>query len=131
MAAHGLHYAPDPSSQNACTIGGNVAENSGGPHTLKYGVTTNHVLALEVVLPDGAIVELGGAGGRRARATTCCRPSSAREGTFGIATRILVRLTPMPEGVKTVLAIFDSVADACRGGHRDPARGGSPRRRSR
>ena len=63
-ATRGLFYAPDPSSQSACTIGGNVAENSGGPHTLKYGVTTNHVLALELVLPDGQVVELGG-GGRR------------------------------------------------------------------
>src|SRR5208282_3767703 len=60
VKSKGFFYAPDPSSQVACTIGGNIAENSGGPHTLKYGVTTNHVLALELVLPDGEVVELGG-----------------------------------------------------------------------
>ena len=90
-----------------------MAENSGGPHTLKYGVTTNHVLALEVVLPDGNIVELGSAapdapGYDLVSAFVGC------EGTFGIATKILVRLTPIPEGVRTVLAIFDRVGDACR-----------------
>ena len=113
VAAHGLHYAPDPSSQNACTIGGNVAENSGGPHTLKYGVTTNHVLALEVVLPDGNLVQLGGpaADGPGYDLVSAFVGS---EGTFGIATKILVRLTPNPEGVRTVLAVFDRVADACR-----------------
>ena len=68
--ATGCYYAPDPSSQAACTIGGNVAENSGGPHTLKYGVTANHVLGVELVLPDGEVVQLGGAGRGRARATT-------------------------------------------------------------
>ncbi|HVZ74842.1 MAG TPA: FAD-linked oxidase C-terminal domain-containing protein [Polyangia bacterium] len=113
VARHGLHYAPDPSSQNACTIGGNVAENSGGPHTLKYGVTTNHVLAAEVVLPDGEIVELGSAVAD-ASGFDLLSPFVGSEGTFGIATKILVRLTPLPEGVKTVLAIFDSVGDACR-----------------
>jgi glycolate oxidase len=114
VAPHGLHYAPDPSSQYACTIGGNVAENSGGPHTLKYGVTTNHVLALEVVLPDGSIVRLGGpAADMPGYDLTGVFVGS--EGTFGIATKILVRLTTLPEGVKTVLAIFGSVGDACRG----------------
>jgi glycolate oxidase subunit GlcD len=113
IAAAGLHYAPDPSSQNACTIGGNVAENSGGPHTLKYGVTTNHVLALEVVLPDGTIVELGGPA-PDAPGYDLVSPFVGCEGTFGIATKVLVRLTPIPEGVRTVLAIFDRVNDACR-----------------
>jgi glycolate oxidase len=113
VARHGLHYAPDPSSQNACTIGGNVAENSGGPHTLKYGVTTNHVLALEVVLPDGDVVELGSAAAD-APGYDLVSPFVGSEGTFGIATKVLVRLTPLPEAVKTVLAIFDSVGDACR-----------------
>ena len=80
VAGHGLHYAPDPSSQNACTIGGNVAENSGGPHTLKYGVTTNHILALEVVLPDGQRDHAGRRRAGRARATIWCRRSSARRG---------------------------------------------------
>src|SRR5580658_53327 len=113
VAAHGLHYAPDPSSQNACTIGGNVAENSGGPHTLKYGVTTNHVLALEVVLPDGEVAHLGGAA-LDAPGYDLVSAFVGSEGTFGIATKILVRLTPTPEGVKTALAIFDRVDDACR-----------------
>src|SRR5262249_36411718 len=114
VAEDGLHYAPDPSSQYACTIGGNVAENSGGPHTLKYGVTTNHILALEVVLPDGIVTTLG--------SPAADYPGSdlvgvfvGSEGTFGIATKILVRLTPLPEGVKTILAIYDSITDACRG----------------
>jgi glycolate oxidase len=113
VARHGLHYAPDPSSQNACTIGGNVAENSGGPHTLKYGVTTNHILALEVVLPDGEVIALGGSVAD-APGFDLLSPFVGSEGTFGIATKILVRLTPLPEGVKTVLAIFDTVGDACR-----------------
>jgi glycolate oxidase len=114
VAAHGLHYAPDPSSQYACTIGGNVAENSGGPHTLKYGVTTNHILALEVVLPDGSVTRLGGPAAD-APGYDLLGVFVGSEGTFGIATRILVRLTPLPEGVKTVLAIFNAVGDACRG----------------
>jgi len=113
VASHGLHYAPDPSSQNACTIGGNVAENSGGPHTLKYGVTTNHILALEVVLPDGEVVHLGGAA-VDGPGYDLVAAFVGSEGTFGIATKILVRLTPLPEAVKTVLAIFDAVGDACR-----------------
>lgn len=114
VAVHGLHYAPDPSSQYACTIGGNVAENSGGPHTLKYGVTTNHVLGLEVVWPDATVSYLGGpAADQPGYDLTGVFVGS--EGTFGIATRILVRLTPVPEAVRTALAIFDSVADACRG----------------
>ncbi len=113
VARHGLHYAPDPSSQNACTIGGNVAENSGGPHTLKYGVTTNHILALEVVLPDGEVINLGSPVAD-APGFDLLSPFVGSEGTFGIATKILVRLTPVPEGIKTVLAIFDDVGDACR-----------------
>jgi glycolate oxidase len=113
VARHGLHYAPDPSSQNACTIGGNVAENSGGPHTLKYGVTTNHILALEIVLPDGEVAHLGGAA-VDAPGYDLLSAFVGSEGTFGIATKILVRLTPVPEAVKTALAIFDSVGDACR-----------------
>jgi glycolate oxidase len=114
VQAHGLHYAPDPSSQYACTIGGNVAENSGGPHTLKYGVTTNHILALEVVLPDGAIVKLGGVAADMP-GYDLVGVFVGSEGTFGIATKILVRLTPLPEGVKTILGIFNSVNEACRG----------------
>src|SRR5438477_4012261 len=88
----GLEYGPDPSSQNACTIGGNVAENSGGPHTLKYGVTTNHILACEVVLPDGAVVTLGGAAAD-APGYDLLSVFIGSEGTFGIVTKILLRLT--------------------------------------
>ena len=114
VAGHNLHYAPDPSSQYSCTIGGNVAENSGGPHTLKYGVTTNHILALEVVLPDGSVVEMGGPAAD-APGYDLTGLFVGSEGTFGIATKILVRLTPNPEGVRTILAIFDTVNDACHG----------------
>jgi glycolate oxidase len=111
---HGFHFAPDPSSQGACTIGGNVATNSGGPHTLKYGVTANHILAVEAVLPDGSVLELGGPA-PEAPGYDLLSVFLGSEGTFGIATRMLVRLTPLPEGWKTILAIFDSVPDACRG----------------
>ncbi|MGH7858957.1 MAG: FAD-binding oxidoreductase, partial [Candidatus Binatia bacterium] len=110
-APHGLHYAPDPSSQPACTIGGNVAENSGGPHTLKYGVTTNHVLAVELVRADGEVVELGGAHedapGYDLRGVVI-----GSEGTFGLVTRARVRLVPLPEDYKTFLAVFDRVDEA-------------------
>src|ERR1700679_2495306 len=88
----GYHYAPDPSSQGACTIGGNVATNSGGPHTLKYGVTVNHVLAVEVVLPDGSVIELGSPTGDSPR-YDLTGLFVGSEGTFGICTRITVRLT--------------------------------------
>jgi glycolate oxidase len=125
VASLGLHYAPDPSSQNACTIGGNVAENSGGPHTLKYGVTTNHILALEVVLPDGQIATLGGAA-PDAPGYDLVSAFVGSEGTFGLATKILVRLTPNPEGVKTALAIFDTVTDASRAVTEILARGITP-----
>lgn len=112
-APYGLHFAPDPSSQWACTIGGNVAENAGGPHTLKYGVTSNHVLAVEVVLPDGTVATLGGAAAD-APGYDLVGVFVGSEGTLGIATKILVRLTPNPEGVRTMLALFNSVVDACR-----------------
>src|SRR5208337_2548677 len=113
VKSKGYFYAPDPSSQVACTIGGNVAENSGGPHTLKYGVTSNHVLAIEAVLADGQVVHLGGEA-LDGPGYDLVAAFVGSEGTFGIATKILVRLTPMPEGVKTALAIFDTVGDACR-----------------
>jgi glycolate oxidase len=107
----GVHYVPDPSSQSACTIGGNVAENSGGPHTLKYGVTTNHVLGLELVLADGEIVELGGQIeeqiGYDLTGVVC-----GSEGTFGIVTAATLRLESLPEAVTTMLAVFETVADA-------------------
>ena len=110
---HGLLYAPDPSSQLACTIGGNVAENSGGPHTLKYGTTTNHVLALEVVLPDGELVVLGSRSGWTS-GYDLVGAMVGSEGTLGIVTAATVRLTQIPEAVETLLAIFPDVVSACR-----------------
>ncbi len=111
VAHLGLHFAPDPSSQKACTIGGNVAENSGGPHTLAYGVTTNHILALEMVLPDGELVRIGSAA---LDASGYDLPGLfvGSEGTLALVTEITVRLTPLPEAVTTLLAIFDSLDDA-------------------
>lgn len=107
----GYHYAPDPSSQGACTIGGNVATNSGGPHTLKYGVTVNHILGVELVLPDGRVVTTGGP----------CEDTPGydltgaivgSEGTFGVVTKVWVRLTRNPEAYRTLLGVFDSVDQA-------------------
>jgi glycolate oxidase subunit GlcD len=113
VARHGLFYAPDPSSQLACTIGGNVAENAGGPHTLKYGTTTNHVLALQLVLPDGERVDLGSASGW-GEGYDLVGAVVGSEGTLGVVTRVTVRLTPVPEGVETLLAVFPDVVSACR-----------------
>jgi glycolate oxidase len=111
VGALGLHFAPDPSSQQSCTIGGNVANNSGGPHCLAYGVTSAHVLAIEVVLPDGSLALLGGLDpepeGYDLRGAFV-----GSEGTMGIASRIAVRLTPVPPAVRTMLADFTSVDDA-------------------
>jgi glycolate oxidase len=109
----GLYYAPDPSSQKACTIGGNVAENSGGPHTLLHGVTVNHVTGVEVVLPSGEIVQFGG---KAAESYGCDLTGFfvGSEGTIGIATAITVKLLRKPEAVATLLAIFESVDDAAR-----------------
>jgi glycolate oxidase len=111
VAADGYFYAPDPSSQRACTIGGNVAENAGGPHTLAHGVTTNHVLGLEAVLPDGAIVEFGG--------KQLDLPGydmtgllTGSEGTLALVTKIAVRLMRKPEAVKTLLAVYMTVRQA-------------------
>lgn len=113
VESNGYFYAPDPSSQRACTIGGNVAENSGGPHTLAYGVTTNHVLGLEVVLPDGTVVETGG--------KEVDLPGydltgllTGSEGTMVLVTRVTVRLMRKAEAVKTILAIYESNEDAGR-----------------
>ncbi len=111
VAPHGLFYAPDPSSQPACTIGGNVAENSGGPHTLKYGVTANHVLGLEMVLPSGEVIELGGPV-EDGPGYDLLGLAVGSEGTFGIVTKAILRLIPLPECVTTLLAIFASVDDA-------------------
>jgi glycolate oxidase len=111
VGPHGYYYAPDPSSQQACTIGGNIANNSGGPHTLKYGVTVNHVLGLEVVMPDGEIVWLGGST-RETLGYDVAGVFVGSEGTFGIATKIVVRIMRKPQAVKTVLAVFDRVDHA-------------------
>ena len=125
VADEGYYYAPDPSSQKACTIGGNVAENSGGPHTLAYGVTTNHVLALEVVLPDGEVIHTG--------ASHWDRPGYdltgvfvGSEGTLGIVTEATVRLSRKPEAVKTLLAIYNQVVGATRTVAAITARGITP-----
>ncbi len=110
-AEHGLRYAPDPSSQRICTIGGNVATNAGGPHTLAHGSTVNHVLGVELVLPDGRVTWLGGrqldAPGVDLRALVV-----GSEGTLGLVTAICVRLLPQPEAVRTMLAVFDTVEAA-------------------
>jgi glycolate oxidase subunit GlcD len=110
---HGLFFAPDPSSQLSCTIGGNVAENSGGPHTLKYGTTTNHVLGLELVLADGSVARLGSRSGFEA-GYDLVGAVVGSEGTVGVVTEITVRLVPVPESVETLLAIFPDVVSACR-----------------
>ena len=111
LRPYGYHYAHDPSSPKACTIGGNVATNSGGPHTLKYGVTVNHVLGLEFVLPDGRVVQTGG--------PTEDNPGYdltgvmvGSEGTFGIACKATVRITRSPEAYRTLLGVFETVDDA-------------------
>jgi glycolate oxidase len=111
VSPHGYFYAPDPSSQQVCSIGGNVAENSGGAHCLKYGFTTTHVLGLEVVLPDGSLVHLGG--------RTLDRPGYdlpgvfvGSEGTLGIATKVILRIVKRPEVIQTLLAAFNSTNEA-------------------
>src|SRR6266545_2346434 len=111
LAPRGYYYSPDPASQTACSIGGNVGENSGGPRTPKYGVTTNHVLGLEVVLPSGEILKLGG---------KTLDPLGydltgvfvGSEGTFGIATKVVVRIMRKPEAVKTLMGVFETIEDA-------------------
>lgn len=111
LAGSGFHYAPDPSSQGACTIGGNVATNSGGPHTLKYGVTVNHVLGLQFVAPTGEVIELGGP------TESLAGPDLTglfvgSEGTFGICTQVTVRITRDPAAHRTLLGVFDTVQQA-------------------
>ena len=125
VAPSGYYYAPDPSSQQVCSIGGNVAENSGGAHCLKYGFTTHHVLALEVVLPDGELVHIG--------SPMVDTPGPdliglfvGSEGTLGIVTKIVVRILRRPESVQTLLAAFDSIDDGGRGRVGDHRRGHHP-----
>ncbi len=110
-APYGYFFAPDPSSQRACTIGGNVAENAGGPHTLAYGVTTNHVVSLKAVLPDGTVIE---AGGKEAEVPgyDLVGLLTGSEGTMALVTEIGVRLMRAPEAVRTMLAVFDSTEAA-------------------
>src|SRR3989441_5371327 len=110
VAPYGLYYAPDPSSQPACTIGGNIAENAGGIHCLKYGTTTDHVVDARVVLADGAIVDLGGT----TPGYDLLGVFVGSEGTFGIATEATVKLKPIPPAVRTLLADFTDVDDASR-----------------
>jgi glycolate oxidase len=114
VKSRGLFYAPDPSSQSACTIGGNVGTNSGGPHTLKYGVTTNHILGYEMVLPDGEVVWLGTRpdGGEEVAGYDLRGAAIGSEGMFGIVTRVLVRLIRAPQAFKTMLGVFETVDDA-------------------
>src|SRR2546421_3502610 len=107
----GFYYVPDPSSQRSCTIGGNVGENAGGPHTLIYGVTTNHVLGLEIVTAEGDILEVGG--------DTHDIPGYdltglliGSEGTLCIVTKIIVRIVHVAEAVKTMIGVFDTLDDA-------------------
>jgi glycolate oxidase len=110
VEGQGYFYAPDPSSQRACTIGGNVAENAGGPHTLAYGVTTNHVLGLEAVLPDGTVISTGGKS-PDLPGYDLTGLLTGSEGTMALVTKIAVRLMRKPEMVKTILAIYDTVDD--------------------
>ena len=110
--AGGCFFAPDPSSQRACTVGGNVAENAGGPHTLAYGVTTNHVLGLELVLADGSVVETGGL--PDLPGYDLCGLIAGSEGTLALVTKATLRLMRKPEAVKTVLAIYSTSEDAGR-----------------
>lgn len=107
----GLYFAPDPSSAKSCTIGGNVAENAGGPHTLACGVTTNHVAALELVLPDGEVVRVGSKHGDAA-GYDLCGLFVGSEGTLALVTEVTVKLARKPEAVKTLLAIFETIEDA-------------------
>src|SRR6266581_1239321 len=110
-APHGLYFAPDPSSQKSCTVAGNVAENAGGPHTLAYGVTTNHVTALDLVLVDGEVVRVGSVQGDTPGYDLTGLVVGS-EGTLALVTEITVKLSRKPEAVKTLLAIFDAVDDA-------------------
>ena len=112
----GLMFAPDPSSQPSCTVAGNIAFNAGGPHTLKYGVTTNHVLGFDLVLPSGEVVWLGTTpdGGEEVDGYDLRGVTIGSEGMFGIVTRVVVRLIKTPLAYRTVLGVFDSMDDASR-----------------
>lgn len=111
LKGSGYHYAPDPSSQGACTLGGNVATNSGGPHTLKYGVTVNHVLGVEYISPEGEVIQIGGPE-EETPGYDLTGLFVGSEGTFGICTKIWVRLTRDPKAHRTLLGVFETVKDA-------------------
>ncbi|MGL6073441.1 MAG: FAD-binding oxidoreductase [Fimbriiglobus sp.] len=111
LKPQGYHYAPDPSSQGACTIGGNVATNSGGPHTLKYGVTVNHILGLEMVMPDGRVLTVGGPM-EDTPGLDLTGAIVGNEGTFGIVTKVWVRITRNPEAYRTLLGVFSTIDQA-------------------
>ena len=111
VQGHGYYYAPDPSSQKACTIGGNVAENAGGPHTLIYGVTTNHVLGIEAVLPDGTVLQVGGKE-QELPGYDITGLLTGSEGTMALVTKVIVRLMRASEAVETLLSIYDRADDA-------------------
>src|SRR6516162_10229441 len=111
LKPNGYHFAPDPSSQGACTIGGNAATNSGGPHTLKYGVTVNHVLGVELVLPDGTVVQTGGPAEDNP-GYDLTGVIVGGEGTLGVVTKVWVRITRNPEAYRTLLGVFETVDDA-------------------
>jgi len=113
VSSYGLHYAPDPSSQAACTIGGNVAENAGGPHCLKYGVTLNHVIALTIALPNGEVVALGNADGE-SEGYDLVGAFVGSEGCFGVVLDVTVRLSRTPQSIRTLLADFSSIDAAAR-----------------
>lgn len=111
VSPYGFFYAPDPSSQMVCTLGGNVAENAGGIHCIAYGATTNHIMGLEVVLPDGEIIEIGGKS-LDAPLYDLVGIIVGSEGTLGIVTKITLKLMRRPEAVGTMIAIFESIDDA-------------------
>ncbi len=110
-AEHGYYFAPDPSSQKASTLGGNVAENAGGPHCFKYGMTTDHVLGMTLVTPDGEVLELASDDG-----PDLCGLSTGSEGTFGIMTEFELRLSRSPSAVETWLASYGRMPGAWRTG---------------
>ncbi|MFW6075754.1 MAG: FAD-binding oxidoreductase [Chloroflexota bacterium] len=113
LAPYGFSYAPDPSSQKACSIGGNIANNSGGPHCLKYGVTSNHVLGVEMVLPDGEVTWIGGPAAENPGLDLTGLVVGS-EGTLGIVTKAMLKITPIPEATGVLLAAFASIPDASR-----------------
>lgn len=118
----GYYYAPDPASQRACSIGGNIANNSGGPHCLKYGVTSNHIIGLEVVLPSGEVAWFGGAAGEQP-GFDLTGVVVGSEGTLGIVTKAMLRILPRPESSGVLLAAFGSIHDATRAVSRTIAEG--------